>query len=159
KSPAPALGVAGAGRFFERRLSMILYDQVPCRLSPFGLLAACLLALFALPSWLAAKPVASDLNGEPTSIAIASTVDPAPAASIVDDDADDDDEKAVKDDDDDADDDDADDDDDDDEPASRAKAKAEAKKAKAEAKKAKAEAKARAKAKESEVAKEIESKF
>src|SRR5262249_14818418 len=92
KSPAPALRVAGAGRFFERRLSMTLSHQVPCRFPPFGPLAAGLLALFALPSWLAAKPVASDLNGEPTSIAIASTVDPAPAASIVDDDADDDDE-------------------------------------------------------------------
>ena len=30
-SPAPALGVAGSGRFFERRLTMILRDRVSCR--------------------------------------------------------------------------------------------------------------------------------
>ena len=50
-SPAPALGAAGSGRFFERRLTMILHERVPCRLSPLALLAACLLVLFALPSW------------------------------------------------------------------------------------------------------------
>ena len=50
-SPAPALGVAGSGRFFERRLTMILRDRVSCRISPLLLMAACLLALLALPSW------------------------------------------------------------------------------------------------------------
>ena len=38
-SPAPALGVAGSGRFLERRLTMILHERVPCRLSPLALLA------------------------------------------------------------------------------------------------------------------------
>ena len=35
KAPAPALGAAGSGRFFERRLTMILHGHVPCRLSPW----------------------------------------------------------------------------------------------------------------------------
>src|SRR5262249_40376872 len=33
-APAPALGVVGPGRFLERRLTMILREQVPCRVSP-----------------------------------------------------------------------------------------------------------------------------
>ena len=158
RSPAPALGAAGSGRFFERRLTMILHDYVPCRLSPFGLLAAGLLALFALPSWSAAKPVADDPEAALAPAPRATTVDQASTASVVDDvdDADDDDDN-----------DDADDDDDDDQPAARkAKARAEAKaKAKADAK-----AKAKQKAKEhkvegagdrdvSKIEKEIESKF
>jgi beta-lactamase regulating signal transducer with metallopeptidase domain len=51
RPPAPTVGVAGSGRFFERRLSMILNDHVPYRLSPSGLLAACLLLVSAVPSW------------------------------------------------------------------------------------------------------------
>ena len=68
KPLAPTLGVAGSGRFFERRLTMILHDHVPCRLSPLGLLGACLLVLFALPSWSAAKLVA--VNHEDELIAV-----------------------------------------------------------------------------------------
>ena len=34
---APALGIAGSGRFFERRLTLILHDHVPRRPSPLGL--------------------------------------------------------------------------------------------------------------------------
>jgi len=49
------LGVVGAGPFFERRLTMILRDRVPCRISPVGLLSAGLLALLALPSWVRAQ--------------------------------------------------------------------------------------------------------
>ncbi len=144
KSPAPMLGVAGSGRFLERRLTMILHDHVSCRLSPLGLLGACLLVLFALPSWSAANPVAVTNEGELISLAVASTADQASAGSVMDDDDDDD---EMDDDDDDADDDDddeADDDDDDDKPAASAKAKA----AKA---KAKAKAKEKAKAKKSEL--------
>jgi beta-lactamase regulating signal transducer with metallopeptidase domain len=48
---APMLGVTGAGRFFERRLTMILGDHVPCRLSFPALLGTGLLALLASPSW------------------------------------------------------------------------------------------------------------
>jgi len=165
RPPAPTLGVAGSGRFFERRLTMILHDHVPCRLSPLGLLGACLLVLFALPSWSAARPATVDRQDELATVSITPTADPGSAVSVADDDADDDDEKVVKKDKnedkvdsaDDADDDDdnADDDDDDDKSASRAKAKA------------KAEAKAKAKAKKSEretdvesrIEKEIESKF
>ncbi|MFI5454748.1 MAG: M56 family metallopeptidase [Isosphaerales bacterium] len=164
RPPAPTLGVAGSGRFFERRLTMILHDHVPCRLSPLGFLGACLLVLFALPSWSSARPAALDREDQLASTSIASTPDQGSAVSV----ADDDDEKVVKKDRDedkvDAADDDADaaddyaDDDDDNKPASRAKAKA----------KAKAEAKAKAKAKKPEldvdidlsrIEKEIESKF
>jgi len=160
RPPAPTLGVAGSGRFFERRLTMILHDHVPCRLSPLGLLGACLLVLIALPSWSAARPVALDREDQLASTSIASTPDQGSAVSVADDDADNDDAKVVKKDTDEDKVDDADDadDDDDDKPASRAKAKA----------KAKAEAKAKAKAKKPEldididlsrIEKEIESKF
>src|SRR5262249_52938010 len=60
RSPAPGLGAAGSGRSFERRLTMILHDNVSCRLSPLGLLGAFLLLVFALPSWSAATPAAAD---------------------------------------------------------------------------------------------------
>jgi beta-lactamase regulating signal transducer with metallopeptidase domain len=124
-SPAPTLGVAGSGRFLERRLTMILHDHVSCRLSPLGLLGACLLVLFALPSWSAANPVAVSNEGEVISVTIASTADQAPAGAVMDDDDDDADDEM--DDDDDADDDDddsADDEDDDDKPSAKAKEKA-----------------------------------
>jgi beta-lactamase regulating signal transducer with metallopeptidase domain len=55
KAPAPALGALGAGRFFERRLTMILRDRVSRHVSPRGLLAAGLLGLVALPSWTRAQ--------------------------------------------------------------------------------------------------------
>jgi beta-lactamase regulating signal transducer with metallopeptidase domain len=61
RTPAPTLGITSSGRFFERRLTMILRDHVPCRLTLPGLLGAGLLVLLALPSWtLAAKPVNRD---------------------------------------------------------------------------------------------------
>ena len=172
---APTLGVAGSGRFFERRLTMILYEHVPCRLSPLGLLGACLLVLFALPSWSAAALAPLDREDQLASTSLAPTPVPGLAASVVDDDADDDDEKVGKkdkdddddddadaDDDDDDDDDNADDDDDDDKPASRAKAKAKADaKAKAKAKKAEKAEKSRRDIDidVSRLEKEIESKF
>ena len=56
KSPSPALGVAGSGRFFERRLSMILYERASCRVSPAIALAAGLLALLSVPCWTFATP-------------------------------------------------------------------------------------------------------
>lgn len=52
---APALGVGSSGWLFERRLTMILRDRVPCRLSLPGLLGAGLLALLSLPSWTIAQ--------------------------------------------------------------------------------------------------------
>ena len=64
RSPAPALGVAGAGRFLERRVNMILQNHAPSRISVPVLLGACLLALLALPGWSAAGsavPMSSDL--------------------------------------------------------------------------------------------------
>ncbi|HKI20370.1 MAG TPA: M56 family metallopeptidase, partial [Isosphaeraceae bacterium] len=139
KPPAPTLGVTGSGRFFERRLTMILHDHVPCRPSPLSILAACLLALFALPSWSAAQPASPGSEDELASPLVAQTDDQA-AASIMDDD---DDEKTVSRTDDDDDDDDADDDDDDDDDDQKAAVKA---KRKADAANAKAEARAKAKA-------------
>jgi len=56
RSPAPALGVAGTGRSFERRLTMILHNRADHRVSPRGVLAASLLAALALPSWTLAEP-------------------------------------------------------------------------------------------------------
>ncbi|HEX4149195.1 MAG TPA: M56 family metallopeptidase, partial [Pirellulales bacterium] len=92
RAPAPALGADGSGRLFERRLTMILHDQVSCRLSPVALLTACFLVLFAVPSWSAATPAATT-NGQTVIEALFSTVNPDSA--ITDDDDDDDDAKAA----------------------------------------------------------------
>ena len=96
QAPAPAVGVAGSGRFFERRLTMILHGHVPRRLSPLVLLAACLLALFAVPSWSRAKPVAGR-RGEAAVASLVPIVDRVAAASLTgdDDDANDDDDAAI----------------------------------------------------------------
>jgi bla regulator protein BlaR1 len=158
RPPAPALGAAGSGRFFERRLTMILHDHIPCRISPLSILAACLLALFALPSWSKAQPAAS-LDDELASPSVAQSVDRV-ATVIMDDDDDDDDEKTVsrsgKDDDEDDDADDDDEDDDDDKKAAlKAKRKPDAARAKAEAR-AKTKAKTKAAAKQKEKGAEIE---
>ncbi len=138
KPMAPTLSVAGSGRFFERRLTMILNNRVPCRLSSAGLLAACLLLLVALPSWSAATLVARNQDGRPMPILAGL---PAVEPQAVADDDDDKQDKAVKrpadDDEDDDADDDADDDDDDDEQdeaaLARAKARADAARARVEA--------------------------
>jgi beta-lactamase regulating signal transducer with metallopeptidase domain len=171
RPPAPTLGAAGSGRFFERRLTMILHEHVPCRLSPLGLLGVCLLVLFALPSWSTATPVPASPETERALMSLTQLPEPAGIVAL-DDDADDDDEKVVKknkgtgtgtatdlDDDDDADDTDA-DDDDDDESTSRAKAKAKAEaKARAKLKKAEKAKKAARKLDASRVEQEVESKF
>jgi beta-lactamase regulating signal transducer with metallopeptidase domain len=159
RSPAPTLGVAGSGRFFERRLTMILHDHVSCRLSPLGLLGACLLVLFALPSWSAANPAAVNNEDELTAVTIASTADQGSAGSVMDDDDDEADDDDDMDDDDDDDAADADDDDDDDKPAAPAKAKA-----KTKAKKAKEKTKAKKSGSDSDIdlsrlEKELETKL
>lgn len=52
RMPAPALGVGGGpGRFFERRLTMILNGKVPHRVPGRGLVALGLLATLAAPAW------------------------------------------------------------------------------------------------------------
>jgi beta-lactamase regulating signal transducer with metallopeptidase domain len=54
--PMPALRASsGARRTFKRRLTMILCERVPCKLTWPGLMAAVVLALVALPSWLFAQ--------------------------------------------------------------------------------------------------------
>jgi beta-lactamase regulating signal transducer with metallopeptidase domain len=132
KRPAPALGAAGSGRFFERRLTMILHDHVPCRISGLGVLGACLLVLFALPSWSAAERNAVELGDPVGSVSSASDVSVGLNVADI---GDDDDRNAVKRDSDDPDDkaDDDDEDDDDDEALARARADAKAALAKARA--------------------------
>ncbi|MBX6316772.1 MAG: M56 family metallopeptidase, partial [Isosphaeraceae bacterium] len=61
RAPSPALGMGGPGRIFERRLTMILRERIPCRASAPALLAAGLLALLALPSWAPAKEEEADM--------------------------------------------------------------------------------------------------
>jgi hypothetical protein len=132
---APALGVAGSGRFFERRLTMILRDRVSCRTSPLVLLAAALLALLALPSWTLARPTAIRLpdRGEPAASLDLLSDDP-PASQVSDDDADDEDDDAADadDDSDDGDNDAAEADDDDDDAKASEKAKGNAKRSQKE---------------------------
>jgi beta-lactamase regulating signal transducer with metallopeptidase domain len=51
-APLPALGMSGGARHeFERRLTMIMRDRVPCKVSGLGLVAIGCLALAALPGW------------------------------------------------------------------------------------------------------------
>lgn len=51
-APAPAVGVGGEGRRdFQRRLTMIMRDRVPCRLAGGAKLFLVLLAIAALPAW------------------------------------------------------------------------------------------------------------
>jgi beta-lactamase regulating signal transducer with metallopeptidase domain len=79
---APAVGVGGDGRRdFQRRLTMIMREQVPCRSSGLGKLAAAVLALAALPGWVLAgadEParVALDTDGDGVLVA---AEEPAPA--------------------------------------------------------------------------------
>jgi beta-lactamase regulating signal transducer with metallopeptidase domain len=79
---APAVGVGGDGRRdFQRRLTMIMREQVPCRSSGLGKLAAAVLALAALPGWVLAgadEParVALDTDGDGVIVA---ADEPAPA--------------------------------------------------------------------------------
>jgi beta-lactamase regulating signal transducer with metallopeptidase domain len=48
---APAIGVAGRRRDLERRLKMVMREQVSCRVSWCAALGVVLLALIALPAW------------------------------------------------------------------------------------------------------------
>ncbi len=89
-SPSPTLGVAGSGRFFERRLSMILHERASCRVSPPILLAVGLLAALSLPSWTFATPSGPVVPGQDSASAQAVS-SPRPSSSTVVDDKDDDD--------------------------------------------------------------------
>jgi hypothetical protein len=51
-APLPALGIRSAARHdFERRLTMIVRDHVPCRVPLLGLVAIGVLALVCFPGW------------------------------------------------------------------------------------------------------------
>jgi bla regulator protein blaR1 len=103
RSPAPALGVAGAGRFLERRVNMILQNHAPSRISVPVLLGAGVLFLLALPGWSAAGSPLTKSSDSATSASkehhddlVASATDEK-AIVAKDDDDDDKDEKGEKD--------------------------------------------------------------
>ena len=52
----PALGVAGSGSFFEKRLTMILKETDTFRTSAWSPMAAALLVLLTVPAWTLATP-------------------------------------------------------------------------------------------------------
>jgi beta-lactamase regulating signal transducer with metallopeptidase domain len=59
--PAPVLGIGGARQSFQRRLTMIMCEQVPCRTSRWALPLIGLLALAVLPAWSRAQtPILQD---------------------------------------------------------------------------------------------------
>ncbi len=92
RSPSPALGVAGSGHFFERRLHMILHENDSCRVAPLAMVAAGLLALLAVPSWtFATTETAQREAAARTKSVAASQTSTAPVADDVDDDEDGDD--------------------------------------------------------------------
>ena len=66
----PSLGIAGNGPSFERRLTMILSEQVDSRVSFSSVLAALMLAALSLPSWTEAEAAAAKL--EPVALPTAS---------------------------------------------------------------------------------------
>jgi bla regulator protein BlaR1 len=96
RSPAPALGVAGAGRFLERRVNMILQNHAPSRISLPVLLGAALLALLALPGWSAASSAVPQSGYLATSASqeeenrVASATDEEAKTVVADDDDEDD---------------------------------------------------------------------
>jgi beta-lactamase regulating signal transducer with metallopeptidase domain len=103
RSPAPALGVAGAGRFLERRVNMILHNQAPSRISVPVLMGAGLLALLAAPAWSAAVAVPKSLESatfasqnDDKAVASATDENAKPAVADDDDDKDDKDADAIK---------------------------------------------------------------
>ena len=81
RAPTPALGVAGTGRSFERRLTMILQGRVDRRVPAPSLLIAFGLALLALPTWTLAGP---DEDPEPTAKAeVAVEVDEVESIAVI----------------------------------------------------------------------------
>jgi beta-lactamase regulating signal transducer with metallopeptidase domain len=90
---APALGVTSSGRLLERRLTMILRDDVPCRLSLAGGFGAGLLVLLGLPAWTIAEPARGPDRPVTPHDPVALAVQPKPAgvgvAALANDDDDD----------------------------------------------------------------------
>jgi beta-lactamase regulating signal transducer with metallopeptidase domain len=89
----PVLGVAGAGRFLERRVVMILREQDAPRNPAWVLMGAGLLALLALPGWSAnaapgPKPAASAASASAlgTSATVAVADDDREEADVANDD-------------------------------------------------------------------------
>lgn len=75
-APMPALGMSSVARHdFERRLTMIMRERVPCRVPLVGLLAVGVLGLLALPGW--SQP------GAPVKLALDVKEAPAPEKQVV----------------------------------------------------------------------------
>jgi beta-lactamase regulating signal transducer with metallopeptidase domain len=53
--PAPALGIGGARQAFQRRLTMIMCERIPCRVSRWAFIVIGLAALAVLPGWAQAQ--------------------------------------------------------------------------------------------------------
>jgi beta-lactamase regulating signal transducer with metallopeptidase domain len=87
-TPAPALGAStGARRSLERRLTMILSQPIPCKMSLVGILGTGLLAILALPAWSLGQSAADGASAPTAPQPAARATDPAgaarPAASAV----------------------------------------------------------------------------
>jgi beta-lactamase regulating signal transducer with metallopeptidase domain len=86
---APAVGMSGSRRDFERRLIMVMRDSVPCKAPILGLVAIGVLALAVLPglslSQQQDKPKITkpDQPTQPTTVAPQPTVTPYVATDIV----------------------------------------------------------------------------
>jgi hypothetical protein len=82
RSPAglAALGAAGARRDLERRLIMVMRDEVPCRVSRRMLLAVVFLAALAVPAWTVGQEPTTPATPavERATTAAAQPVTPAP---------------------------------------------------------------------------------
>jgi hypothetical protein len=78
----PALGVVGRRQDFARRLTMIMRECVPCRVSVCGVLAVGVLALAALPTWSLGQPghQPAAQPKQPTPTVQPATVGPFPIA-------------------------------------------------------------------------------
>ncbi len=96
--PSPALGIGGAGKFFEKRLTMILHEHATLRVSPMAMLAAGLMIIASLPSGILAstdeprRVEASARAGSPESSELAERGEPDEdkAAALAPDDDDED---------------------------------------------------------------------
>jgi beta-lactamase regulating signal transducer with metallopeptidase domain len=66
-APSPAVGAGGDGRNdFQRRLTMIMREQAPCRLAAGAKLCVVLLALAAIPAWTLGQAKLDQINPAPS---------------------------------------------------------------------------------------------
>jgi hypothetical protein len=63
--PALAVGIGSGRRDFQRRLTMIMREQVPCRMSRLGWVLVGLLALVIIPGWSLGQPTPKNEKPKP----------------------------------------------------------------------------------------------